>query len=158
MQEAIHRRYGSMLLIVVTINTITVSALAQVPPDTAWCGDAYITPTMRAVPTLLDDLSSLLKQVNYPEVAAAVKLEGRIAVAFINDRDGRSTSFETRPLNLHCGAPPVVPVDSIAAVEALLREAVRIAKRVRFRQVVQCNGKIEEIRMTLPVLFRLPEE
>lgn len=159
MRKTAHRRFGYVLLIVVTISTITVPSRAQVPPDTVRCGDdEFPPPTTLATPTLIGEFSSLREQIQYPEAAAAVKLEGRIVVMFVIDREERGISFETRPMTLHFREPPVAPVDSIAAVEALSREAVRIGEMARFRQVVQCSGNIEKIRMALPILFRLPKE
>lgn len=158
MHGAIYQRCGYGLLIAITISTISVSAHAQVPPDTARCDYEYFPPTGPVIPTMINDFWSLFEQIQYPETAIAAKLEGRIVVMFVIDEEGRGTSFETRPIALDFREPPVAPADSIAAVEALSREAVRIVKMVRFRQVVQCNGKIEKIRMALPVLFRLPQE
>lgn len=120
--------------------------LLPMPPDTPEEREApeapgrYFFVVVEEMPELIGGLGSIQRELNYPEIAKRAGIEGRVIVQFIVDEQGRvETPKVVRGIGGGCD-----------------EEAVRVVSQARFKPGRQ-RGKNVEVKMSLPVTFKLPQ-
>lgn len=84
-------------------------------------------------------LQYLMKNIKYPEQAMKERIQGRVTVSFIIEKDGS-----------------ISDVKAVRSVHPLLdKEAVRMVKSMPKWSPGKNNGKPVRVRFNLPVMFKL---
>ena len=115
---------------------LPVDAPSSLPPPPG--DEEAVFVIVEDMPELVGGMASLYERVAYPQMAKQARVEGKVIVGFIVDREGNV-------------ADPVV----LRGVHPLLDEAALGAVRgLRFRPGRQRDRPVA-VRMSLPIVFRL---
>jgi RNA polymerase sigma factor (sigma-70 family) len=144
-------RHLIILLLVALVTGITVAAIVnpqgrvrgvmekmlRIPEDTTICDIVEVMPSYH------DDIgafySFIMSEMHYPDSAIANKIEGRVVVRFVVEKDGTLTHFSA--LN--------------SPDESLSNEAIRVIKLTEPWHPAQNKGKTVRCWFHVPVNFRL---
>jgi len=111
---------------------------AQDAPDAAPAAGLAADTTGLAMPELVGGLGSLVRAIDYPEVAEEEGVEGRVVVSFVVTERGEVEDAEvTAPVH------PALDAAALAAVE-----------RARFLPAHR-DGHPVRVRLALPITFEL---
>ena len=108
------------------------------PPEIENDTEEIIVDYLPQMPSIIGGLEALYEQVRYPKIAQELRIEGRVSVQFIVDKNGNVTE------------PTIIR----GAHPELDREVLRVIKMVKFSPGVQ-NGILVRVRMIQTVFFRL---
>ncbi|MBO6537546.1 MAG: M56 family metallopeptidase [Balneolaceae bacterium] len=100
--------------------------------------DAEFFSKVEQMPEPSGGISSLIKQINYPEEARKTGIEGRVVVQFVVDKDGNVQN------------PQVIKGIGGGCDE----EALRVIKNTKFTPGLQRGQKVN-VQMSMPIVFRL---
>jgi periplasmic protein TonB len=96
------------------------------------------------MPEFRSDLTTYLKEhIRYPEVARTAGTEGKVTVQFIVTRDGEVTG-----VSVVRGIDKEIDNEALRVFNEMPKNSWRPGKQ---------NGKAVNVRMTVPVMFKLPE-
>ncbi len=126
------------VLILLTSFLLPLTAMAQ-STEKAYDVVEQMPEYPGGIPALIQFLQENLQ---YPELAMASRIEGRVLVAFIVEKDGSISDIHT-----------VRSVDP-----SLDKEAIRVVSIMPKWAPGYMNGKPVRVRFTLPINFKLPTE
>lgn len=110
---------------------------AQKNEERGMPSDTYVM--VEQMPELIGGMQSIMKNVDYPELAKKAGIEGRVYIQFVVDEDGKVIN------------PRVIKgIGGGCDVEAL-----NAVKQVKFTPGYQ-DGKPVKVQLSLPVVFKLP--
>lgn len=110
------------------------------PPEDDEDGEDEVFVVVETMPQLKGGISSVMKHINYPEIAQKAGIEGRVYVQFIIDEQGNVNN-------------PVVLKGIGGGCD---EEAIRAVKKAQFTPGLQ-RGKPVKVKYSMPILFRLNE-
>lgn len=108
------------------------------PPEIEEQDEELIIDYLPQMPEIIGGLESLYSKIKYPKFAQATRLEGRVAVQFIIDKQGKVTE------------PTIIR----GVHPELDNEVLRVIKLIKFTPGVQ-NGTLVKVRMVQTVYFKL---
>ncbi len=112
-----------------------------VTPEKTQPGESEVFVVVEDMPELIGGLASIQERIKYPAIAKKAGIEGRVFVQFVVDKGGNVVD-------------PVI-VRGIGA--GCDEEALRAVSQAKFKPGKQ-RGETVNVKMSIPVTFRLKEE
>ncbi len=121
--------------------TDTIKASAEAPAQ----GDDTVFDMVDTMPLFPGDIPGLMSFINqntrYPEEAAMKRIQGKVVVEFIVEKDGTTSNYKI-----------------LSSVDPLLdEEALRVVRSMPQWTPGKMKGKLARVQFSLPILFRFSD-
>ncbi|NNE46590.1 MAG: M56 family metallopeptidase, partial [Rhodothermales bacterium] len=113
-------------------------------------GPEEVYDVVEKMPQIVGGLQAVTQSIVYPEVAKKEKIEGRVIVTFVVEKDGAVSNAEI----LQSDVLGTGTSDDGGAGKYLDAEALRAVSEIRF-EPGQHQGKPVRVQMVLPISFKL---